>query len=136
MISKTTFRSLLNKTATQRVLQLPTWQLSTIKRYNCLKRRLKNDKALLDKYNKTFNDYLNDDIIEKVDVSKDDPGFRKVHSLPHHPVIKLDHEQLRVRSHEWGNELKPVWHFKLAWEQVLFTWHFISVAFQNDPIFW
>ena len=55
-----------------------------------------------------FNDYLNDDIIEKDDISKDEPCVGKVHYLPHHPVIKLDHEQLRVRSHEWGNELKPV----------------------------
>ena len=55
-----------------------------------------------------FNDYLNDDIIEKDDISKDDPGVRKVHYLPHHPVIKSDREQLRVRSHEWENELKPV----------------------------
>ena len=68
-----------------------------------------------------FNDYLNDDILEKVDISKDDHCVGKVHYLPHHPVIKSDHEQLRVRSHEWGNELKPVSDFELAWEQVLFT---------------
>ena len=83
-----------------------------------------------------FNDYLNDDIIEKDDIRKDDPCVGKVHYLPHHPVIKSDCEQLRVRSHEWENELKPVWDFKPAWEQVLFTRHFISVAFQNGPIFW
>ena len=42
----------------------------------------------------------------------------------------------RVRSHERRNELRPVWDFKPAWKQVLFTWHFISAAFQNNPIFW
>ena len=43
---------------------------------------------------------------------------------------------LRVRSHERWNELIPVWDFKPAWKQVLFTWSFISAAFQNDSIFW
>ena len=42
----------------------------------------------------------------------------------------------RVRSHDSQNELIPVWNFKPAWKQVLFTWSFISAAFQNDPIFW
>ena len=55
-----------------------------------------------------FNDYLNDDILEKVDISKEDHCVGKVHYLPHHPVIKSDREQLRVRSHEWENELKLV----------------------------
>ena len=41
-----------------------------------------------------------------------------------------------MRSHERQNELIPVWDFKLAWKQVLFTWIFISPAFQNDSIFW
>ena len=36
--------------------------------------------------------------------------------------------------HVRRNELMPVWDFKLAWKQVLFTWSFISAAFQNDPI--
>ena len=43
---------------------------------------------------------------------------------------------LRACSHERRNELIPVWDFKPAWKQVLFTWSFISAAFQNDPIFW
>ena len=34
------------------------------------------------------------------------------------------------------NELIPVWDFKPAWKHFLFTWSFISAAFQNDPIFW
>ena len=42
----------------------------------------------------------------------------------------------RVRSHERRNELIPVWDFKPTWKQILFTWSFISAAFQNDPIFW
>ena len=42
----------------------------------------------------------------------------------------------RVRSREGRNELIPVWDLKPAWKQVLFTWRFISAAFQNDPIFW
>ena len=41
----------------------------------------------------------------------------------------------RVRSHERRNELIPVWDFKPTWKQILFTWSFISAAFQNDPIF-
>ena len=45
------------------------------------------------------------------------------------------HCYLRVRSHERRNELIPVWDFKPAWKQVLFTWLFISAAFQNDPIY-
>ena len=45
------------------------------------------------------------------------------------------HCYLRVRSHERRNELIPVWDFKPAWKQVLFTWHFISAAFQTDPIY-
>ena len=40
---------------------------------------------------------------------------------------------LRVRSHERQNELIPVWDFKPAWNQVLFTWSFISAAFQKQP---
>ena len=43
---------------------------------------------------------------------------------------------LRVCSHETWNELIPVWDFKLVWKQVLFTWGYISAAFQNNPIFW
>ena len=39
-----------------------------------------------------MNDYLNDDIIEKVDVKKDNPGVGKVHYLPHRPPIKSDHD--------------------------------------------
>ena len=45
-------------------------------------------------------------------------------------------KQFRVLWHERRNELIPVWDFKPAWKQVLFTWSFISAAFQNDPIFW
>ena len=47
-------------------------------------------------------------------------------------------EKLAIEStsHEERNELIPVWDFKPAWKQVLFTWSFISAAFQNDPIFW
>ena len=44
--------------------------------------------------------------------------------------------KLRVCSYERRNELIPVWDFKPTWEQVVFTWSFISAAFQNDPIFW
>ena len=42
----------------------------------------------------------------------------------------------RWTSHKNRNELIPVWDFRPAWKQVLFTWRFISAAFQNDPIFW
>ena len=51
-----------------------------------------------------------------------------------HIYIKLF--RYRVRSHERRNKLIPVWDFKQAWKQVLFTWSFISAAFQNVPIFW
>ena len=37
-----------------------------VKRFSYLKRRLNKDKTLLDECNKIFNDYLNNDIIEKV----------------------------------------------------------------------
>ena len=57
-----------------------------VKRFNCLKRRLKKDKTILEECNKIFNDYLNDDMREKVDVSKDNPGVVKVHYLKHYPV--------------------------------------------------
>ena len=43
---------------------------------------------------------------------------------------------VRLSSHERQNELIPVWDFKPAWKQVLFTWSFVSAAFQNDPKFW
>ena len=43
---------------------------------------------------------------------------------------------LRVRSHERRNELIPVWDFKPAWKQVLFSWSFNAAGSQNDPIFW
>ena len=39
-----------------------------------------------------------------------------------------------VRSHERWNGLIQDWDFKPAWKQVLFTWRFISAAFQNEPI--
>ena len=48
-------------------------------------------------------------------------------------MIKL---RFRASFYERGNELILVWDFKLAWKQVLFTWSFISAAFQNDPISW
>ena len=37
-----------------------------VKSFNCLKRRLNKDKTLLDEYNEIFNDYLNNDIIERL----------------------------------------------------------------------
>ena len=43
---------------------------------------------------------------------------------------------LRVRSHDRRNELMSTWDFKPTWNQVLFTWRFISVAFQNESIWW
>ena len=43
---------------------------------------------------------------------------------------------IRVRSNERRNQLIPVWDFKPAWKQALFTWSFISAAFPSDPIFW
>ena len=46
------------------------------------------------------------------------------------------HNSFLSSSHERWNELIPVWDFKLAQKQVLFTWSYISTAFQNDPIFW
>ena len=67
-----------------------------VKKSNYLKRRLNKDKAHLDEYNKIFNDYLNNDIIEKVDIKKDNPGARKVHYLPHRPVIKSDRETTKI----------------------------------------
>ena len=48
----------------------------------------------------------------------------------------IDPWTLRVHSHEKWNELIPVWDFKPAWKQVLFTWSFISATFQSDTIFW
>ena len=39
-------------------------------------------------------------------------------------------------SHKRQNELMLVWDFKPVWKQVLFTWSFISAAFQNVTIFW
>ena len=43
---------------------------------------------------------------------------------------------LRGRSYERRNELILLGDLKTAWKQVLFTWRFISAAFQNDSIFW
>ena len=48
----------------------------------------------------------------------------------------MNFASFRERSHERRNELIPVWDFRPAWKQILFTWHFISTAFQNDLIFW
>ena len=31
---------------------------------------------------------------------------------------------------------QPVWDYKPAWKQVMFTWSFVSAAFQSDPIYW
>ena len=78
---------------------LPDNYQLAVKRFDCLKRRLNKEKTILDEYNKIFNDYLNDDKIEKVDVSKDNPSVGKVHYLPHRPVIKSDWEQLRYVSY-------------------------------------
>ena len=44
-----------------------------------------------------FNNYLNDDIIEKVDVKKDNSGVGKVHSLLHRLVIKSGRETTKIR---------------------------------------
>ena len=71
---------------------LPDNYQLAVKRFKYLKRRLNKDKTLLDKYNKTFNDFLNDDIIEKADVKKDNPSVGKVHCPPRRPVIKSDRE--------------------------------------------
>ena len=68
----------------------------TVKKFNYLKRRLSKDKAHLDEYNKIFNDYLNNNIIEKVDIKKGNPGAGKVHYLPHRPVIKSDRETTKI----------------------------------------
>ena len=76
---------------------LPDNYQLAVKTFNYLKRRLNKDKTLLNEYNKTFNDHLNDDIIEKVDVKKDNPGVGKVHYLPHHPVNKSDREKAKIR---------------------------------------
>ena len=59
-----------------------------------------------------------------------------VYPLCYFPFTGNDRVKIRLRSHETQNELIPVWDFKPAWKQVLFTWSFISAAFQNDPIFW
>ena len=40
-----------------------------------------------------------------------------------------------VRSHERRKKLVPVWDFKLAWKQVLFTWSFIWALFQRTQNF-
>ena len=56
-----------------------------VKRFNYLKRRLNKDKTFLDECNKIFNDYLNNDIIEKFDVKKDNPGVGRESSLPTAP---------------------------------------------------
>ena len=50
--------------------------------------------------------------------------------------LTMHNSFLRVNSHKRWNELIPVWDFKLAQKKVLFTWSYISTAFQNDPIFW
>ena len=39
----------------------------------------------------TFND-----VIEKVDVKKDNPSVGKVHYLPHRPVIKSHREKTKI----------------------------------------
>ena len=76
---------------------LPDNYYLAVKRFSYLKRCLNKDKPLSDEYNKIFNGYLNNDIIEKVDVKKDNPGVGKVHYLPHRPVIKSDRETTKIR---------------------------------------
>ena len=56
---------------------LPDNYQLAVKRFNYLKRCLNTDKTLFDEHNKIFNNYLNDGIIEKVDVKKDNPGGGK-----------------------------------------------------------
>ena len=41
--------------------------------------------------------HLNNNIIEKVDVKKDNLGVGKVHNQPHCRVIKSDHETTKIR---------------------------------------
>ena len=56
-------------------------------RLSKLRKRLVCQPELLSDYNKIFQDYLKDGIIEKVDDSETitEPGG--VHYLPHHPVV-------------------------------------------------
>ena len=68
-----------------------------VERFSYLKRRSNKEKTLSEEYNKIFNDYLNNDIIDKLDVKKDNPSVAKVPYLPHHPVIKPDRETTKIR---------------------------------------
>ena len=53
---------------------------------------------LLSDYNKIFQDYLKDGIIEKVDDSETITKPGGVHYLPHRPVVRQDKETTKVRA--------------------------------------
>ena len=74
---------------------LPDHYQLSLKRLNGLLRILRQEPAILERYNHTIQDQLANGIIETVDCSES--TFSKVHYLPHHPVMRMDKTTTKLR---------------------------------------
>ena len=74
---------------------LPDHYQLSLKRLHGLLRRLRQEPAILEQYNRTIKEQLEKGIIEAVDVSKPTPD--KVHYLPHHAVVRTDKTTTKLR---------------------------------------
>ena len=75
---------------------LPDNQLS-LKRLQGLLQRLRHDCKILLKYDSIIKEQERLGIIEKVELSEDEPPGDKIHYLPHHVVVCQDKETTKVR---------------------------------------
>ena len=74
---------------------LPDNYLLAVHRLKGLRNRLNKDKDLMIKYDTIFREYLENNIIETVDITSTENEI--IHYLPHHPVIRDDKETTKIR---------------------------------------
>lgn len=95
----------------QDVLKLPNNKRVAQKRFESLKRRLKTDVSLFERYNEVIEDYLQQGMCETAPTSKHSEGVyqeKTEYYLPHHAVIREDKATTKLRvvfdasSHEDG----------------------------------
>ena len=66
-----------------------------LRRLHGLTKRLKQDPAILQEYDATIKNQIQQGIVESVEPSEDDP--KCVHYLPHHAVVRQDKQTTKVR---------------------------------------
>ena len=75
--------------------QLPSNHQLSVNRLRGLLRRLKQEPAILEEYDRIIQDQLEKGIIEAVQADETPPGT--VHYLPHHAVVRRDKATTKVR---------------------------------------